>query len=496
MPSSAFLSLPDDVWLEICAFISVTDVLSLKKTCRVLNALGSSDYLWHQLASTIDLPLDIPPEVSINNIPAAELQRRAVNAIKLDRNWRKPESEIKSLVTVPPDRDGKYFDEIQLIAGAKWLVTAERRRFGQHATGITKMSLWSLEAVDDVYRTLSFEVEGRFKCFAVARQKGGKTATIAITLTCERRELLKVYTVRLEDPLASEIPIPSSPRLLGCISRAGVHGIIHEVDVRGSVVAATLVDFLDNVHGRSYQILFFNTTTAVRTVVKPHLPEGLSRLSFVLLDEHVALFGVVHGTVFVRVYELPKLLASTEQLRTTSYVAEMPMQSDKFEEFGPLVAEYHTSRLLGPHDFYISSGSTTANAKSPNLSVLAFRSFYDDDPSDSYIFNITLDLSASSTPATPITVYPKSFRTRGATSVDHVLIGRQGRGVWLEHHWENDEVRLMKLSGVAKPAASVLLPSYPGLPFTPRSCQALSFDEITGRLCLALHTGEFYILDF
>jgi len=71
--------------------------------------------------------------------------------------------------------------------------------------------------------------------------------------------------------------------------------------------------------------------------------------------------------------------------------------------------------------------------------------------------------------------------------------------VWLEHDWELQRFRLMKLSapvGHGKPTVGVLLPPDPELPFSPRECQSLAFDEVTGRVCLGLYTGDLYILDF
>jgi hypothetical protein len=108
-------------------------------------------------------------------------------------------------------------------------------------------------------------------------------------------------------------------------------------------------------------------------------------------------------------------------------------------------------------------------------------------------------------PSQPRMIEPRRFTVPGSTSIEVVKIGTRGhRAVWLEHNWELQQFRLMKLSapvGHGKPSVGVLLPPDPELPFSPRECQSLAFDEVTGRVCLGLYTGIYifwtlYNLDF
>jgi len=100
----------------------------------------------------------------------------------------------------------------------------------------------------------------------------------------------------------------------------------------------------------------------------------------------------------------------------------------------------------------------------------------------------------------PRIIEPRRFTVPGSASIEVAKIGTRGhRAVWLEHNWELQQFRLMKLSapvGHGKPSVGVLLPPDPELPFSPRECQSLAFDEVTGRVCLGLYTGDLYILDF
>ena len=100
----------------------------------------------------------------------------------------------------------------------------------------------------------------------------------------------------------------------------------------------------------------------------------------------------------------------------------------------------------------------------------------------------------------PRIIEPRRFAVPRSTSIEAVKVGTRGhRVVWLEHNWDLQQFRLMKLSapvGRGKPSVGVLLPPDPELPFSPRECQSLAFDEVTGRVCLGLYTGDLYILDF
>lgn len=86
------------------------------------------------------------------------------------------------------------------------------------------------------------------------------------------------------------------------------------------------------------------------------------------------------------------------------------------------------------------------------------------------------------------------------SSAQLAQVGALGtRAVWLEHNWETQLNRVMKLSydprtGLTK--VGILLPPDPELPLTPNMCHSLAFDEVTGRLCLGMYDGNVYVLDF
>lgn len=74
--------------------------------------------------------------------------------------------------------------------------------------------------------------------------------------------------------------------------------------------------------------------------------------------------------------------------------------------------------------------------------------------------------------------------------------------VWLEHDLESGRNRILKFEtggmerGRSQILHGLLLPPQPDLPFVLSACNALAFDEITGRLCLAFYDGSLHALDF
>ncbi|KAL1668155.1 hypothetical protein GGF50DRAFT_97077 [Schizophyllum commune] len=148
----------------------------------------------------------------------------------------------------------------------------------------------------------------------------------------------------------------------------------------------------------------------------------------------------------------------------------------------------------------------------------------------------------------------QTFRMDPLVGLDAVCLGRTGRrAVWLERNWENDIFALVKADFGApagqgfgatatdgktvgaggksissdvdgkmvssnadgrtispdtnssanqttaekrQPVIAPLLPPHLALPFEAHACQSLAFDEAKGRVCLAMHTGDVYVVDF
>jgi hypothetical protein len=179
--------------------------------------------------------------------------------------------------------------------------------------------------------------------------------------------------------------------------------------------------------------------------------------------------------------------------------ASKSLSTNQADHLGPPVTQYCFS-LPSSHDYRISGG-----LHHPSTFHLSSFAHPGSDEStrnrNIYLYHLCVDLARvdyTSCPSVPIDIVPTVFPGTNGTFAPVVCVGITGRrAVWQERHWEQEETRLMRLSHTsAGSVTGVLVPSHPALPFTPAACHSLAFDEVTGRLCVGLETGELYILDY
>jgi hypothetical protein len=133
----------------------------------------------------LKIPLGVTADVA-NSLSSGELQRIVIKAIKLEQNWRKPTSQIKRISPILRDIDHVSIDEMRLLPGAQWLVTAQRNRpIGKLSTSI---SLWSLTDLTDIHRSALIEVPGTYRDFAVCFCDEMEWETLAIGVAMGNQE--------------------------------------------------------------------------------------------------------------------------------------------------------------------------------------------------------------------------------------------------------------------------------------------------------------------
>jgi len=193
----------------------------------------------------------------------------------------------------------------------------------------------------------------------------------------------------------------------------------------------------------------------------------------------------------MRIYGLPDSISH----------GETPCPEPQDEGLGPVAFSYNVTPIpsLSFPDFMISDSTNIPHVGlCPRLSMIVFEARGSGAGGGHLVHFCTEGMGNDDQPRT---IEPRRFTVPGSTSIEFAKVGTRGhRAVWMEHNWELQQFRLMKLSapvGYAKsPSVGVLLPPDPELPFSPRECQSLAFDEVTGRVCLGLYTGTLYILDF
>ncbi|KAJ6619726.1 hypothetical protein B0H10DRAFT_2024635 [Mycena sp. CBHHK59/15] len=474
--SPPLLSLPADILISILAISSPEDILSVSQTCRVLHAFTSNDYIWHQLPD--DLPLDIEPYVDRNNLSGSQLKAIFTRALRVEHNWRKPVSRIQRMARF---MDIDTVSQMQFL-GSNWLVTLRRSPLG------ASLSIWRIADTKKVYRAALVDVPTPavpLKLTA-SMQKGCSEVLIAITASKGSGTLLRVYSVGLKSQMDDGVVMPP-PRAIFNIYRPESEGRFHEVHVCGHIITVGIPKFINHVlRSAEYRILCINSHTGVQCLVDPHLPDQFAQVHFRLYNQCLVIAGVrSQSTLVIRIYDLPPVLVSTSPWETSP--------CGPVEALVTPNAEYETHTITGL-DYDLSADSTYHNIS--HISSISFHPLV--GKGDDYVFRFPLDSSPRKDfDKRPSFFYP--FTTHSSASAEIVCLGETGhRAVWLERRWTSDEYTLMKATfSPNKPVVvAPLLARNLALPFELHTCQSLAFDESTGRVCLALHTGELYILEF
>jgi hypothetical protein len=127
-----------------------------------------------------DLPLDIGPDASLSALSAKELQVLAVKAIKLERNWTKPEPQVKKITRAIHGTD-MYVDAMTLLPGAKWLVTAQRGKSG------SRITLWSLHNLGDVHSAATLHFPRCLDSYGTGMHQDS-TATLTVSMSVDDQQ--------------------------------------------------------------------------------------------------------------------------------------------------------------------------------------------------------------------------------------------------------------------------------------------------------------------
>jgi len=225
--------------------------------------------------------------------------------------------------------------------------------------------------------------------------------------------------------------------------------------------------------------------------------QQVTHFHFKLYSRRLVLTGVRgQSTLVVRIHDLPA--AMSRSATTNSSLLSVCL----IESLAAPVAEYETP-MISDLDYTLCADSMHNVS---HISSISFHSLI--RRADDYIFHFPLDqprsvcakwLEGGAGIRKPSFMH--RFSTHPSASAEIVCLGETGsRAVWLERRWTGDEYTLMK--GTFSPnrgnpvIVEPLLARHLALPFELRMCQALAFKESTGRVCVAVHSGDLYILEF
>ncbi|KAI3614925.1 hypothetical protein WG66_016995 [Moniliophthora roreri] len=466
------LGLPDDVLISVFTKLDVQSLLSLHQTCRVLHAFCSSDYIWHHI--DLDLPLNIPNNSNEGDLKGAQLRLLAAQALRVDQNWSRVHSRVNGIHCI---HHGGMVSEMQLLS-SEWLVTLSRASTGTSCV----VEVWHIRKPDDVLRVRVITLEAQYSPkFSAWLRNDSREMCIAICFgSAVRQELLRVYVFPLHNT-GNDSPSTLSRYLVKRIIGRDIRGIAYELHVNEGLVALALAQFNNILEPPRYQIYLLDMNNGREKLLDIQVSAPLSQMHFRLFSGYLAMTGIQEGNLIFRQYVISTSDVEASERITTQSIGT-PCQK--------LVAPLKVTSSPG-FDYTLS-----ADAHRKSLRWVTTVSF-NQSPPFRHVVKFPLNTSDTSK------IWAHRLTADTSSAVDIMCVGQSGRRmVWLERRWDTDTFVLMKghfpsnTERGGKAIVGPLVPPHTALPFEFHACQSLAFDEATGRVCVGLHTGDLYLLDF
>ncbi|KAF8638300.1 hypothetical protein AX17_002320 [Amanita inopinata Kibby_2008] len=446
------------------------------QTCRVLHTFACSDYVWHHLS--IDLPLDIPPDHPVASLSGPVLQPIVIRALRLDNNWRKREPQLKCS-QICSNLESATVMQMQLIGKSYILVLSRWPSYDE-------LSLSSLDEPLKARPYAALKTTPLIQ-FAAALQTDSSSGTLAFLRS---DDAISVYDLSLGGSCDRPCSLSRSIRM-PAQGRASV------IETCNHIVASIVARIADDFGPPAYSVLFLDTHINTKFLYPVSFETPMSRLQmklyptcFTLIGMQGRYLGARDCALVVRMHKMPPSLNANGSYALNQEMLVLPVEEC------PLIAEYVLSPIPHPCEFYNSL--EPVNGHMPYFSLMVFHSFGEHVRGFVDIYRIPIDaigqgiLDYVSKPS-------HRFRTRTGTRPEIVCIGKTGlRAVWLDYQWETDEFRLWKGTFQIGELAVVspLVPAHLPLPFELHAISSLSFEEVTGRVCVGLQTGAAYLLAF
>ncbi|KAF8910651.1 hypothetical protein CPB84DRAFT_1764267 [Gymnopilus junonius] len=428
---------------------------------------------------------DLPIDDRLTNMSGPEIKYNIVRALRLDENWRRRVSKITRISKINNHRS---VVDIQPL-GREWLVISSRA-----PTYTIRLSLWRLEVspssgIINSSCAISF-APGHAYSFGASFEDGDSTALICVlgasTLTGIGR--LTIYRINLGGR-QSDANFLRAPRVINewTIDHSGV---FYHSEISGSIVAAAIRHASHLNWDYIHQILLFNTKTNVTIRIEsPTLTRFDSgRMQFKIYSQHIVIVGAYQERVKVHVRKIPSQLFS--DAKVSRILEEHLIPSKDWDSY---IVDYETAKI-GNLEFFISPEPVYCSILESFTVMVTHSPFSSMERGIISIYRFPIDTNKQGLKFTdwnPLHTFPKP---RNVT-FEPTCLGKTGRrAVWLSHQWNADVYVLMKASfgDIVAP----LQPQGQALPFEPHTCQSLYFEEATGRLFVAVTTGQIYILEF
>jgi hypothetical protein len=218
----------------------------------------------------------------MNELSGPQIRSSFVRAARLDQNWRSNSSRVRALSRI---HHGDIVFRMQFV-GPNVLVTLSR-----DPKASVSLSVWNTESPAESSRVQVVSLETT------------STANFSASLQANRRDLIVATTSAISHgpkypPLSKpfsqltfsnsrhsfiinvyRIPLVLSHNdlspyhLLKTISRPVQDGVIHNIQVSGSLVAASVTKFETTANAPSYRLLIYDSSTDQERFLDPILPQ-------------------------------------------------------------------------------------------------------------------------------------------------------------------------------------------------------------------------------
>ncbi|KAL5504135.1 hypothetical protein ACEPAH_8208 [Sanghuangporus vaninii] len=511
MSREILTKLPEDIIHLIATHSDIADVLALRQTCRRLNRLADSDYLWHQLLPREDLPLDLSPFVDLRSFSTSDIQSSALRALKLRYNWSRKTPQVRSVHVANPNSRSfdSVLDELKVLNGGTILLGVHRDRHSQRPFMV--VSAYNLIDVKQPHLAAHLAIPVSMKDFDACLAADGMTLILAATVTKDDTEVgrvLEVYSILL--PLDS----PTVCNGLYDLAYSFVlnEGLFHKVSLHGDYIASSILDHAFPEGWQSPQVLVANWKTRQQITISPRFTDNIDQMDIKVLPPYLSIVAASTENAQVTLAPLSVLEYGS--------VLEQPVRSKAKQRDLPYFS-HATVPIMDFYDICISdNGGYGPYVPPTSISLIVFPTLSRLDVRQSkkalllrfticQFFSIPEANARSTTCGKSINARDPSLQLESSIPFDipvgsypeYPCLGTTGRrGVWLEQSLKSDYVQILRLDydpvTNQPPSLNVLLPPEPQLPFKPSSCRALAFDEATARLCIGLYNGLIYVLDY
>ncbi|KAF9532611.1 hypothetical protein CPB83DRAFT_630282 [Crepidotus variabilis] len=499
MPLS-IVDVPHDILLLICVKLSPENVLSFAQTCRGVHAIADSEYVWRHLNYCIPLDISAVNGHDIKNVPGSTIKSSVLDALRLDKNWRREDSKIARIRKI--DIGHSVLQMIPL--GHQWLATMAKTDRTRDLRPLYQISVWRLRDAHGSRHLQVATFDTVLSCqFAASLQDSGNTILLAFgnaRTDIHLGSCLEVYELDVR-PCSNDNFLSFSPSI---IRQWHIYwrSTIYRVFISGTIVSALFLN-LDSFTVATpflmhHAVILNSKTNATEVMELGHTGFAIHKLD---IQWPCLVTTGLHNTHSIVVRVLPPGIRATTIQSHQKIISLEKIRPFTFQS-SDLVFDCQMG-LPGDHQ-RMSEGDKQGSPRSLT-EVYVTTSPHPELPGKATVFRLPLDVYERNIMLT--NVAPQyTFNIPAHSTWAAACIGRTGyRAIWLEKTTfgaADGSIQLMKGTfpySTSSEEQSLVVRlarvDYP-YPFEFGAIRDLELQEAAGRVFISLYTGHIYAFEF